>query len=155
MTDDAYMQEAHVRFGDFVVGVGHRFSKAVHISKTSIREFAQMCGDHNPVHHDPEFATGTRFGGIIASGPHTLALFTAMVATHFSSITPMVGIEFSYKFVRAVRPGDDLTMTWEVTGLEPKASLAGVLTQLEGRVTNQTDEIVLSGTGTVLLCEKL
>lgn len=159
MTDDKGAAGARgledVRFGDVTIGIGHRFAQHVEMTEEAIRTFATMSGDHNPAHHDAVFAAGTRYGGIIASGPHTLALFTAMVATHFTAITQSVGLEFAYRFRRAVKAGDRLDMCWEVTALEAKSSLGGVLADLEGEVVNQDGDFMLTGTGRILLTEAL
>ncbi len=144
-----------IRYGDVVVGVGYRFEKEVCLDAVAIRQFADFFDDRNPVHHDAEFASSTRFGAIIACGPHTLALFTAMVATHFSAFTPMLGLEFGYRFLRAVKAEDRLVMGWEVTALERKPSLDGVVVNLEGETMNQNGEEVLAGSGTVLLTQRL
>ncbi len=143
------------RFGDVVVSVGYCFEKTISLETEAVQKFASFFDDRNPIHHDVAFAEATRYGAIIASGPHTLALFTAMVATHFSSFTPMVGLEFAYKFLRAVKAEDRLTMSWEVTSLVRKNSLRGVLAHLKGAAINQDGDMALSGTGTVLLTRSL
>ncbi len=153
--EDGSMWRDEVRFGDVVVKLGHRFTKSVHITEAAIRDFATICEDRNPIHYDADFAARTRYGTVIASGPHTLALFTAMVATHFSTFTPMVGLEFSYKFLRPVKADDRLDMSWEVISLMYKASLGGTMAQLKGETTNQDGDIVLAGTGMVLLTSQL
>lgn len=144
-----------VRFEETVVGVGYRFEKEVCLNAQEIRQFASLFDDRNPVHHDSDFAKSTRYGAIIACGPHTLALFTAMVATHFSAFTQMVGLEFAFRFLKAVKAEDQLVMGWEVTSLEKKQSLEGVLVDLKGETLNQNGEEVLAGTGKVLLTKNL
>jgi acyl dehydratase len=45
-----------------------------------IELFAQMSGDRNPIHFDPELAARSRFGGMIVQGGITSALLNALVA---------------------------------------------------------------------------
>jgi acyl dehydratase len=49
--------------------VGETFSKLVTLTEVEIKQFATLCDDQNPVHHDDAYAENTRFGKIIASGP--------------------------------------------------------------------------------------
>lgn len=60
--------------------VGDSFSKTLVFDKESIRSFATVAGDTNPLHHDEEVAAASRFGGLIASGPHFTALMMGVVA---------------------------------------------------------------------------
>ena len=50
------------------------------ISREQLIAYAKASGDDNPLHLDPEFAAGTRFGGIIAHGMLTLAFISEMMA---------------------------------------------------------------------------
>ncbi len=154
MADTLQESGAH-QFGGVLIEPGYSFSQSVLLTEDEIRRFASLCGDTNPVHHDVGFASTTRYQTIIACGPHTLALFTGLAGTHFSSITPMVGLEFSYKFRRAVRANDTLEMTWRVVKLAEKRSLGGYLVHLAGEAINQHGEQAVTGSGVVLLTEQL
>jgi acyl dehydratase len=46
---------------------------------------ARTMGDANPMHHDEAFATPSRFGGLIACGPHISGLHRCMLPTWFSA----------------------------------------------------------------------
>ncbi len=135
--------------------VGEVFSKEVTLTEKEIREFASLCGDQNPLHHDASYAATTRFGRIIASGPHFSSLFVALVATHFSQSSPMLGLEFNLKFLRPVYAGVALLMTWNVVSIERKDSLGGDLVSIAGSVMDRSGEPLLTGEGKVLLTEKL
>jgi acyl dehydratase len=50
------------------------------INQEQLNAYAKASGDDNPLHLDPEFATGTQFGGIIAHGMLTLAFVSEMMA---------------------------------------------------------------------------
>jgi hypothetical protein len=41
---------------------GERFSSEVTLTPAAVAAYAHAAGDSNPVHHDPEFASSTRFG---------------------------------------------------------------------------------------------
>ena len=53
--------------------------KSVTVDQDMIQRFADLSGDHNPIHLDAEFAAQTRFGRPIAHG--MLAVSTIVCAT--------------------------------------------------------------------------
>lgn len=138
-----------------LVQVGERFTDEARFSREEIAEFARLAGDFNPLHHDEEFARGTRFGGIIACGPQTASRFLGMTATHFSKRGASLGLEFTLRFSGPVRPDERLEMVWDVVGVEYKPKLNGEIVKLEGRVTNPAGQVVLSSAGTVLVASRL
>ena len=50
------------------------------VTQDEVNRFADLTGDHNPVHLDPAFAARTPFGGTIAHGYLTLALVVPLMA---------------------------------------------------------------------------
>jgi acyl dehydratase len=135
--------------------VGERITEEARFSKKQIVDFAKLAGDFNPLHHDEEFAKTTRFGGIIACGPQTASRFLGMTATHFSKRGASLGLEFTLRFAGPVRPEERLEMAWEVVGVTHKPKLNGEIVKIEGRVTNPAGEVVLTGTGKVLVAHSL
>ena len=133
------------------VRVGERFSRTLTLDARSIHEFAIAAGDHNPLHHDAAFARGTRFGGIIASGTHYVALLMGLVATHFSAEVAAAGLEFSFQLKKPVRAGDTITLAWTVAEITPKASLKGDIVTLRGSITTQDEVEVLTSMGKVVV----
>ncbi len=105
--------------------VGETFSKEVQFDAPGIAEFATLCGDTNPLHHDAAYAARSRFGGIIASGPQVTSLLMAMVAAFLASRGPGVGLGFNFRLRSAVRAGETVTLRWRVTAVKEKRSLAG------------------------------
>jgi acyl dehydratase len=135
--------------------VGDSFSQDVAFEAAAISAFATSCGDPNPIHHDPAFAAGTRFGGIIACGPHVTALFMAMTASHFAATGPLLGLGFSFRLRSAIRAGETVTMRWEVVGVDPKPTLGGNIVALRGRVTRPGGTVAVTASGEVLLVDRL
>lgn len=50
------------------VETGDQASRSLTISDDTIRTFAEVTGDNNPVHLDDEYAAGSRFGRRVAHG---------------------------------------------------------------------------------------
>src|SRR5215831_19964489 len=117
-----------------------RFSARVQLTPESVRDYATTVGDDNPLHHDAEFAKGTRFRRPIASGTHTGALLMALTAKRFSQGGSMVGLEFWLNFRKAIYADEEIDLEWLVIRVRPHARLGGSIVDLRGRVRNQRGE---------------
>jgi acyl dehydratase len=137
-----------------IVTVGETFSSTLALSAESVKSFAALVNDYNPLHHDEAYAAQSRFGGLIASGTQPTAHFMALLATHYSTYAQPLGLEFDIKLKKAVHANDTLTITWRVKDAYWKPSLNGDLTHLEGSVVNQRGETMLVGSSTILVMPK-
>ena len=131
--------------------VGETFSQRVTFDAKSIREFATLTGDFNPLHHDEAAAARSAFGSLIVSGPHVTALMLGMTATHFAKRCAPLGLEFTIRFVRAIVAGTTLELRWTLVDLTPKASLNGDLATLDGRALDDAGGVYVSSRGLLLL----
>ncbi len=134
-----------------VVRVGERMEATLELPPDSIKSFATLVNDQNPLHHDDAYAEASRFGSLIASGTQPTAHLMAVLATHFSAYAQPLGLEFGIKLVRAVKVNDVLAMRWLVTDAQWKASLDGDLVKLDGEVLNQLGETVVTATATIVV----
>jgi|SRR5687767_10306080 acyl dehydratase len=133
------------------VKVGETFSKRHVFTAEDISDFARRAGDLNPLHHDAEKAAKSRFGGLIASGPQTSALLMALAAAHLSKEHDTVGLDFSFRFRRAVPAGLDALLSWEITSVEPNPKLGGDLVVFHGEITDEAGTRYLSAEGRAVL----
>ena len=134
---------------------GERFSSEVTLSPRMVSDFANAAGDSNPIHHDPEFAASTRFGGLTASGPHTTALLLALTATHFSKKGAMLGLEFWVRFRRPIYADEKICLEWMVIRVTPNKKLKGDIIDLRGRIKGSNGETALGAKGRVLVTDIL
>jgi acyl dehydratase len=131
--------------------VGESFTQRVTFDAKSIRGFAALTGDFNPLHHDEAAAARSMFGSLIVSGPHVSALMMGMTATHFCKRCSPLGLEFTIRFIRAITAGTTLELRWTLTDLTPKASLRGDLAKLDGRALDDAGGVYVTGRGLLLL----
>ena len=131
--------------------VGERFAKRVDFDLASIRQFATLSGDYNPLHHDARAAARSPFGSIIASGPHVVALMMGLDATWLSQRFEAVGLHFDFRFVKAIPAGTVLTLEWTITDCRPKASLAGFVVEVDGRAFDDAGTVFTTGHGANLI----
>jgi len=133
------------------VAVGETFAVRVAFDVASIRRFAAQCGDFNPLHHDEDVAKAGPYGTIIASGTHPTALLMGLTATHFSKRHQPLGLEFRFRFVRAVPAGVTLDLRWTVVDVVHKASLEGDIVTLDGSASDDDRTLYTSGEAKILI----
>jgi acyl dehydratase len=137
------------------IEIGEQIVKQVTLLEEDIISFAKACGDMNPLHHDRSYAEKTRFGGLIASGPHLSSMLMGMLASHFTREAFSLGLEFDFKFRGAVPAHKPLTLTWKVIAVTPKPSLNGDLVELTGNVTNAAGQILIAATSKCVVMDTL
>ena len=139
-------------FEDFKTG--ERFvSGGMTLTETGIIEFARQW-DPQPFHVDIEFARKWSFGGLVASGLHTmcvtLKLWLEMGVLKASSLgSPGLG---ETQFPRPVRPGDTLRVITDIVELRASASKPDRgICRLRQVTINQRGEHVMEQETTVFL----
>jgi acyl dehydratase len=104
--------------------------------------------DPQPLHTDPEAATASHYGGLIASGWHTtcIAMRLAVREGYLQDIAVVAGVGVEeLRWTAPVRPGDVLSVREEILGTKPSASdpSQGLL-RIEIEVLNEADESVMT-----------
>lgn len=80
------------QFSDLAIGATAEHSAV--IDADVIGAYAQLSGDHNPIHEDAEYAATTRFGRPVAHG----LLVAGYVQTALTKIVAPGGVSTSYQF---------------------------------------------------------
>jgi acyl dehydratase len=132
-----------------------RFSSEVTLSPQLTGAYARLVGDTNLAHHDPAFASATRFGRLIASGTHTTALLLGLTASHYSRFGAMVGLEFWVRFRSAIFADETIQLEWLVIRVTPSAKLGGDIVDLRGRIRKADGVTALGAKGRVLVTDRL
>ncbi len=134
--------------------IGDRFvSGGMTMTEAGIVEFARQW-DPQPFHIDAEFARKWTYGGLTASGLHTmcvtLRLWLDLGILRASSLgSPGIG---EVQFPRPVRPGDTLRVVTDITELRLSSSKPDRGVARIRQVTiNQRDEPVMEQETTVFL----
>lgn len=127
-------------FEDLTVGQSAELTRTV--DEAAIQAFAEVSGDHNPVHLDEAFAATTQFKGRIAHGMLSAAYISALIAGKLPG-PGAIYLGQTLSFRRPVKIGDEVTVTATITGLDAekvRATLSTVCTVggkavLEGEAT--------------------
>jgi len=131
--------------------VGHRFERRLRWTRDEIVEFATLVEDSNPLHHDDAYAQGTRFGGLIASGAQSVAYLMAFCASQTTAENPGVGLEFNFKLVGPAKPGEEITLAWEVVSVEQSERPRGTIVTLAGEASAPGRRILTASARTLLV----
>ncbi|WP_340539091.1 MaoC family dehydratase [Nocardioides sp. GXZ039] len=82
-----------------------KFAREYEMSQRVIDAWADLSGDHNPLHVDIGYAEGTRFGGTIAHGHYTLAVIEDLLLESWGERWLRGGVLRDLRFRAPVRPG--------------------------------------------------
>lgn len=108
--------------------------------------FAQICGDSNPLHSDPEFAKTTMFGGTIVHGILVSSLFSTLFG---ASLHGAVYVNQTLSFQRPVHVGTLVTAKMTITGKSQRRS--GHELVCDTVVTLPNGKVAVKGTAICLL----
>jgi acyl dehydratase len=132
-------------FEDFTAGQTVELGSHEFTSE-SIIAFARAY-DPQPMHTDPERARESPYGGLIASGWHTVGMYMRLLVDGLIGDTVSLGSPGldHLRWLKPVRPGDVLHA--RITFLETTPSRSkpdrGIL-RSRGEMLNQDDEVVMS-----------
>ncbi len=132
-------------FDDF--SPGDRFvSKGATLTEADIISFA-LRYDPQPFHLDVEAARESPYGGLIASGFHTLSQSFRMILQEgiFADCSMGSPGMDELRWLAPVRPGDTLHMECEVIEVRPSSSKPGRgILKMDYRTINQRGETVMT-----------
>ena len=125
--------------------MGQKAARELTVDEATVRAFAELTGDYNPLHFDPDFTAATRFGRLIAQGGTTTGLLHALVAMELPG-PGSVFVRQQWTFPAPVYIGDTIRAEATVTRVIPRRGMA----VMDFTVTNQDGTTVLASEATVL-----
>jgi acyl dehydratase len=137
---------------DFAAGQVYGTGR-LRVERERIKSFAAEF-DPQPYHLDEEAARNSFFGGLAASGWHTAAItMRLMVEGDLKPAGGIIGLGFEeFRWLRPVRPGDELRVESEVLEVRPSKSRADQgLVKLRSTTLNQNGEAVQVVVGSLLV----
>ncbi len=138
-------------FDDFEIG--ERFTTAERIiTEKDIVQFADVSGDHSPLHLDETYAKTTIFGGRIAHGLLGMSVASGLwiqLGLLEKRILALLGVE--WKFLAPVRISDRLYAVVSVIEKKETRQTDRGIILFGATLLNQKKESVQEGTWTVLI----
>ncbi len=126
------------------LSLGQAAERRFQITDEAVRAFAEVSGDHNPVHLDEDYAKRTLFRGRVAHG----MLLGAHISAVLGQDLPGPGAIYlsqTLQFERPVRIGVEVLVRVEVIGLDDNgrtATLATICT-VDGQVVARGEAAVM------------
>ena len=124
--------------------LGARATRVYTITEADIVRFADISGDHNPVHLDAEYAARSPFGERIAHGFLTGAYISAVLGMELPG-PGSIYLGQTLKFLAPVHIGDTITVNVEVIAVREEKRVITLRTDC----TNQKGVVVLTGEATI------
>ena len=128
------------------IKVGDTASLTRTVTDADIRAFADLSGDHNPIHLDDGYAATTRFGRRIAHGMFGASLISAVIGNELPG-TGSIYLSQTLKFLAPVYLGDTVTARVTVTKIREDKPIV----TLECFCENQRGEELIRGEAAVLV----
>src|SRR5271166_2887192 len=128
---------------DFAVGQKCTYTQLV--DDKLVHGFADVTGDHNPIHVDDDFAKKTKFGQRIAHGGILFGVISKVLAMEM----PGPGTVYLSQVINFRAPvfiNDTVTLEATITELLPKNGA-----KISTVIKKQTGEVVVDGEATVKL----
>lgn len=139
-------------FEEFQVGMSFT-SPGRTVTESDIVSFAGLSGDFTQIHTDVEFSKQTIVGERVAHGLLGLAIVSGLaVRTGVLEGTVLAFREIvDWKFVKPIFIGDTVHVYQEIIEVKPLPRLGGGAVNIELRLINQQNEVVMKGVWKVLV----
>lgn len=135
---DKYWDDA--REGDSCV------SPTYTVTRERILAYADLSGDHTPVHVDEEYANSSHFGGIVAHGLFGLSIADGLKTRSDYRFLPGMSLGWTWDFRLPIRVDDVLHVRFRVGSLRASRSRPGWgIVILPTELINQHGEVVQLG----------
>ena len=126
------------------IGIGETLPPLTRrVTQEMIDRWAEVSGDFNPLHVDPNFGKTTFFGTNIAHGPLTLSFIIEMLTRCLGKEWISGGRLYDVRLVSPVPPDTEITVGGEVTTIDSEGGQRRV--DCEIWVKNQDDKLIVTG----------
>jgi 3-hydroxybutyryl-CoA dehydratase len=142
---ETVINENHIETAAEPFAVGQKFTYSQVVDDKLVRGFADVTGDHNPIHVDDEFAKKTRFGRRIAHGGILFGIISSVLAMGM----PGPGTVYLSQLVNFRAPvfiNDTVTLEVAIKELLPKNGA-----KVSTIIRKQTGDVVMDGEAIVKL----
>ena len=92
------------------ITVGQRASRSLTLTAEHVNQFADISGDRNPLHSDPEFAKRAGFPKPILHGMCTYGITCRGILQTYADYDPTAFRRHAVRFSSPVYPGETVTM---------------------------------------------
>ena len=124
--------------------VGQSYEKTFTITAELIEGFAEVTGDHNPIHLNEDYAAKSIFKQRVAQGMLQAGLLSGILGCHFPGVGTIY-LSQTFKFIKPVFIKDQITLNLEVLEIIDEKNhvpLETVFTKQSGEAIITSEAIV-------------
>ena len=122
------------------------------VTKERILAYADLTGDHTPVHTDEAYARTTPFGTRVAHGLFGLSIADGLKTRSGMRFMPGMSLGWEWSFVAPIKLGDTVRVRFRVESKRESKSKPGWgILVLPSELINQRDEVVQRGEHRVMV----
>lgn len=116
------------------------------VTKERILAYADLTGDHTPVHVDEDYAKASHFGGLVAHGLMGLSIADGLKTQCDYRFLPGMSLGWTWDFLLPIRVDDVLHVKMRVGSMRASKSKPGWgIVVLPSELINQKGEVVQRG----------
>jgi 3-hydroxybutyryl-CoA dehydratase len=127
------------------LAVGQSYETSFAISAELIERFAEVTGDHNPIHLNEDYAVKSIFKQRVAQGMLQAGLLSGILGCYFPGVGTIY-LSQTLKFIKPVFIKDQITLRLEILEIISDKNRV----RLQTLFTNQKGEAVITGEALVM-----
>lgn len=128
------------------IPVGSEYKFRFSFSQEQVNIFADLTGDHNPIHIDPVYAASTRFGKPIIHGHLSSSVFTKYLGMNEPGGPGSIYLKQETEYLRPMFVDTEYEVVFRVTGIREGKHIAEIATEIYDL---ESGKILIRGTGTL------
>jgi acyl dehydratase len=122
------------------------------VTEARVMAYADLTGDHTPVHTDEAYARTTPFGTRVAHGLFGLSIADGLKTKSDLRFVPGMSLGWEWSFVAPIKLGDKVRVKFRVgTKRESKSKPGWGIVVLPSELINQRGEVVQKGEHRLML----
>jgi len=128
---------------NLLTAIGEVFEDKKTFSQSDFDRFAELSGDNNPIHVDPDFASRTKFGRTVAHG----MLLYSMICSFLTKLFPETyQISQELMFPSPTFAGEEITFLLQIVDWQVETGVIYLITN----IANQDGELCCQGRATIV-----
>jgi acyl dehydratase len=128
------------------IPIGSEFRFRFSFTQEQVQTFADLTGDHNPIHIDPKYAATTRFGQCIIHGHLGSSVFTKYLGTNKPGGPGSIYLKQETEYLRPMIVDTQYEVLFRVANIVEGKHIAEISTEV---YNIETGKIMIRGFGTL------
>jgi acyl dehydratase len=129
------------------IQVGAQFKHDFTFTQADVIAFANLTGDHNPIHLDAEYAATTQFKIPIIHGHLSSSVFTKFLGMQKPGGPGSIYMKQVTEYLRPMHVDTPYEVFFEVLRVDEAKHVAEIATQV---INKETKKVTIRGTGTLM-----